>query len=361
MEVTGRCNLSCPICFASSNETGYEPDFDVIRGMFETLFHAAGPCPVQLSGGEPTVRDDLPRIVKLGQEIGFQHMMVNTNGVRIAESKEYLAKLKKSGVDTIYLQFDGVTDNVNSHMRNRQLLQTKLRAIKNCAEVGIGVVLVPTLVPKVNDHQLGDIIQLAKKWMPTVRGIHFQPISYFGRYPETPLDEDRITIPDVLRAIETQTKGEIKSQDFVPRRRKESFCAFAGLFVLMGDGRLLPTTHYARSQNVIGGLGYFKESPAKHVHRFLSLHWKLVSESRSICQCETGSWQEFYERAKMHCLSISCMPFQDAWSIDLERLQNCCTHVISPDRRLVPLCAYYLTSATGRRLHQAEEVTRHVS
>lgn len=352
MEVTNHCNLSCPVCFASSNEINdADYDLNVIRDMFETLFKTVGHCPVQLSGGEPTTRNDLPQIARLGRELGFQHVMVNTNGIRIAEDIEYLLNLKQSGVDTIYLQFDGVTSNVYNRIRNVDLLDTKLQTLKNCAQVEIGVVLVPTVVPGINNHQLGDIIQFAKKWMPTVKGIHFQPVSYFGRCLKEPNDEDRMTIPDVLEAIEAQTEGEVKRQNFVPRRRKESYCSFAGLFVLMKDNSLFATTNFSNSQNVIGGLGHFIEPPHKHVWQFLETHWKFTGTgSKPTREHKKGSLQELFERARTHCLSISCMPFQDVWNIDLDRLQRCCTHVITPGRKLVPLCAYYLTDTRGRRL-----------
>jgi uncharacterized radical SAM superfamily Fe-S cluster-containing enzyme len=362
MEVTSRCNLRCPVCFANSNETDNGNDFSVIKGMFETLFNAVGPCPIQLSGGEPTVRDDLPQIAELGQQIGFQHIMVNTNGIRIAEDIGYLVNLKHSGVDTIYLQFDGVTNDIYSQIRNKALLETKLQTLRNCAKIEMGVVLVPTLVPGINDHQIGAMIQVAKRWMPTVKGVHFQPVSYFGRYLKEPKDEDRLTIPDVLKAIEDQTREEIKRQNFVPRKRRESYCSFAGLFVLMNDGKLFATTNFGSAQSVIGGFGHFVEPPDKHVWQFLKTHWRFIPpQNKPVKSPKAGSLQELFERARTHCLSISCMPFQDVWNIDLERLQRCCTHVITPDRRLVPLCVYYITDTSGHRLYQRIEMVNYVS
>ena len=143
--------------------------------------------------------------------------MINTNGVRIAKDKEYLHRLVDSGASTIFLQFDGVTDKVYQYTRDANLTRLKVNAISNCAEAKIGVILVPTIIPRVNDHQLGDIVQFAKQWIPTVKGIHFQPVSYFGRYPEAPKDEDRITIPDVIDGLVKQTGGELKPENFLPR------------------------------------------------------------------------------------------------------------------------------------------------
>lgn len=217
IEVTERCNINCPVCFSNSRGNNpLDPELDIIREMYETILDSGGYPSIQLSGGEPTIRDDLPEIVRLGRSMGFDHIQINTNGIRLADDIDYLQRLKDSGASVIYLQFDGMTDEVYRHIRDRDLLETKLRAIINCEKVKIGIILVSVLIPRVNDGQIGDIIRFAKKWIPTVRGVHFQPISYFGRYPELPKDEDRITIPEVLKALEDQTGGELKMENFVP-------------------------------------------------------------------------------------------------------------------------------------------------
>lgn len=352
MELTNRCNLHCPICFASADESlTYEPDLDKIKEMYELIVGSGGPYPVQLSGGEPTVRDDLPLIVTLGKERGFDHIQINTNGIRIAKDREYLQKLKESGASVIFLQFDGVTDDVYHYIRGAHLFDLKVQAISNCAEAEIGVILVPTLVPGINDRQVGDIFRFAKEWIPTVKGIHFQPVSYFGRYPGSPKDEDRITLPDVLDALVTQTDGELKKENFVPRRSEDSHCSFSSFFVLGEEGELLPVTRFA--QESVSGFGYRKDTPAEQSRRFLSRRWRFIDleQSTPCCGCKLGSWQSFFERARTHYLSITGMPFQDVWNLDLERLERCCIHVVSPDRKLIPLCAYYVTSLKGQRLY----------
>jgi uncharacterized radical SAM superfamily Fe-S cluster-containing enzyme len=355
MEVTHRCNLDCPVCFASGNEgPSFEPDADSIKEMYQTIREAGGPYPVQLSGGEPTIRDDLPDIVALGKKMGFYHIQINTNGIRIAEDKGYLQRLKESGADLIYLQFDGISDDVYRTMRDRNLFELKIQAINNCAKARIGVVLVPTLVPNVNDQQLGDIFQFAKKWIPIVKGIHFQPVSYFGRYPGLPRDEDRITLPDILDALVTQTNGELKKEDFLPRC-EDAHCSFSSFFVLMEDGKLHARTNIA--WELVSGLGYEK-APAVKARRFINTRWRLVDEeleqtkiASSQC-CGQDSWLQFIKRESLYYLTITGMPFQDVWTLDLERLKGCCVHVVTSNNRLVPLCAFYATSLTGERLYQ---------
>jgi uncharacterized radical SAM superfamily Fe-S cluster-containing enzyme len=359
MEVTHNCNLNCPICFASGNEDlHFEPDSNEIREMYQTIIEAGGPYPVQISGGEPTIRDDLPTIVALGRKLGFYHIQINTNGIRIAQDKEYLLRLKKSGADLIYLQFDGVSDDVYRTMRGRNLFDLKVRAISNCAEVEIGVVLVPTVVPNVNSHQLGEVVQFAKKWIPTVKGIHFQPFSYFGRYPRSPKDKDRMTLPDILDGLVVQTKGELKKTDFVPRRSEDSHCSFSSFFVLMEDGKLQARTNIA--QESVSGFGYRKDPPAVAARGFINRRWRLVNEEaeqtgQGCSQCcgqNQDSWLLFRKREGLYYLTITGMPFQDIWTLDLERLKRCCVHVVTNNKRLIPLCAFYVTSITGERLYQ---------
>ncbi len=346
MELTLRCDLSCPVCFASADKNReYEPDIEVIRGMYETVMEGVGACTIQLSGGEPTVRDDLPQIVALGREIGFNHILVNTNGVRIARQPDYLRRLKDAGASAIYLQFDGVTDDVYRYTRGSNLFDVKRQALDNCTGAEIGVILVPTIVPRVNDHQLGDIVRFAKSWIPTVKGIHFQPISYLGRYPHPPQDEDRITIPDVIKALESQTGGELKWQDFLPRHAQDSHCAFSSFFILTKEGKLQALSSLARGR--VTGWGTCAELPPEESsRRFMSRHWRLNENSCPACGTDS-----FYDRLLNYYLTITCMPFQDVWSLDMDRLRGCCGHVVTPDKRIIPFCAYYLTSSSGERLY----------
>jgi 7,8-dihydro-6-hydroxymethylpterin dimethyltransferase len=210
------------------------------------------------------------------------------------------------------------------------------------------VLLVPTIYPGVNDHQLGEIVALAKEWMPTVKGIHFQPVSYFGRFPEAVAPSaERVTIPDVIRLLEAQTGGEIASDAFVPRRKFDAHCSFSSVFMLGRDGRLHPITH----RNDLSTLKReYPESDRFAVEsiEFTNKFWRSRSDSVREC-CGTSAalpdWLFNYS------LSITGMHFQDAWSIDLERLKGCCVFVATAQKQLIPLCAYYLTGADGQRLY----------
>ncbi|MEW6616621.1 MAG: radical SAM (seleno)protein TrsS [Thermodesulfobacteriota bacterium] len=353
MEVTNSCDMNCPVCFASSRKNPDKPSIGTIRKMYQTVMESGGPYPVQLSGGEPTIRDDLPDIVTIGKKMGFYHIQVNTHGLRLAKEKEYLKRLKDSGVDLIYLQFDGVSDDVYRFTRGANIFDHKFQAIQNCLDLKIGVTLVPTLVPGINDHQIGDIVRFAKEWIPIVKGIHFQPITYFGRYPKSPEDRDRITIPDVLRALEVQTQGEVKARNFVPRRRKDSHCGFSGFFVLTKEKKLKATVDF-HQRKTTRDADQFVSSPAEHVRSFMDKRGRFVEKDTGCCKVKEGSLEEFFKRSETHYLSISGMPFQDVWTVDLERLEGCCIHVVTPSRQLIPFCSFYITNMNGDRLHQSK-------
>ena len=217
IEVTQNCNLKCAFCFASSEGSHQEDlSWETIEAMYRSVMATSGKCNIQLSGGEPTLRDDLPEIVKMGHEIGFPFIQVNTNGIRLGEDEKYVKLLKEAGLDSVFLQFDGTNDQIFRKLRGKPLFEIKIKALENCKKYGIGVVLVPTLVSGINDQDIGNIIDLALKWMPTVKGVHFQPVSYFGRIPGFPENENRLTLGDVMDRIEEQTDGKFKVKDFNP-------------------------------------------------------------------------------------------------------------------------------------------------
>lgn len=355
MEVTNRCNLKCKACFASSEEGQlYEPSLDEIRKMYELLLKGSKPICVQISGGEPTIRSDLPGVVSLGKKMGIDYIEVNTNGIRIAKDLEYLRSLKEAGVDALYLSFDGVTPEVYLEICGEELLGMKIKTVENCAKLKMGVILVPRVIKYVNHDQIGRIIEFAKTWIPTVKGVHFQPLSYFGRHPGEPSDDDRVTIPDLLSAIEVQTGGEIKADNFVPTCCPEVHCDTRCLAVLLENGRLLPLTSSTDSRPTPGA-----DIP-KRIRESVADLWKnkphvgqtTCSPVGAPCKCQSGSWLEIVQRATENYLTISAMAFQDVWTIDLDRLEKCCIHVVTPDGRLVPFCAYNVTSASGKALHR---------
>ncbi|WP_353852726.1 radical SAM protein [Dehalobacter restrictus] len=149
LEVTERCNLSCNFCFASSGGEKTDPSFEQIRKWLEHLAEAGKPF-IHLSGGEPTVRNDLPEIISLANQMGFPYIQLNTNGLRLSLDPEYVRRLKEAGLSSVFMQFDGTRDEVYLQFRGRSLLAVKDKTIQNCSDNHLGIVLVPTIVPGVN-------------------------------------------------------------------------------------------------------------------------------------------------------------------------------------------------------------------
>jgi len=371
IDVTNRCNLRCPICFANANVTGtvYGPTKEQIRNMLKTL-RSIRPIPanaLQLSGGEPTVREDLPELVRMAKEEGFDHVEVNTNGIRLADSVDYCKELLDAGVSSVYLQFDGTRPEVYVNTRGVPLWETKVKVIENCRKAGLdSVVLVPTVVKGVNDDQLGSIIEFAHKNFDVVRCVNFQPVSITGRISYEKRKEMRITIPDCTRLIEEQTGGTIKASDFYPvpcvlpvakavealkNRRYPEFTIHehcgAATFLLENEGKLVPITRFVDIDGFMGGMDRVYETARRgskrraQVQLFSSTlrHAKLglVRQLAGAVFREGsyGSLGNFMRRVLM----VGMMHFMDLHNMDLERLERCGIHYAVPDGRVIPFCA----------------------
>jgi len=354
IEVTGRCNLACPYCFAAAGcQEMPDPPPAVIAERLRAAMQASGPHNiVQLSGGEPTVRDDLPAIITLGRELGFPFIQLNSNGVRLAADPEYAGELKRAGLFSVFLQFDGTEDRIYRAIRGRSLLAEKLRAIEHCAANGLGVVLVPTIVPGVNAGNIGAILKQALELAPAVRGVHFQPVAYFGRHPEPPAGEDRFTLPDLMAAIEDQTDGLMKMEHFRPPGCEHPLCSFHGNFLRYPDGRLQSLTSHTPA-GCCGASEPANEGTGRAVS-FVARQWAAPASAEAGPAGAGGalSLDLFLENHRTNTFAVSAMAFQDVWTLDLERVQECCIHVAAPDGRMIPFCLYNLTSAEGIPLYR---------
>jgi uncharacterized radical SAM superfamily Fe-S cluster-containing enzyme len=355
IEVTKRCNLKCKFCFASSGDQNESFDIELenIKFMYNSVLKSAGTCNIQLSGGEPTMREDLPDIIRLGHNLGFEFIQVNTNGIRIASDMKYVKKLKEAGLDSIFLQFDGTNDVIYKKLRGVELLNLKIKAIDNCKKNNIGVVLVPTLVPDVNLDDIGNIIDFGLENIPAVRGVHFQPVSYFGRFSEVPQNE-RITIPEVLRYIEKQTDGRIKKECFKPPGCENAFCSFHGNFLYKGKGNLMAITS---NKSSCCEKPKRAEIGAVKAKSFTARSWsgvKMKGNAVKLSEGKVTTWDDIIYNIKNSSFSISGMAFQDAWNFDIERVKDCCIHEVSPDGKLIPFCAYNLTDNSGKYIYRGK-------
>lgn len=382
VEVTDRCDMGCAYCFASSSmDKSLDPDMETIRYMFETVNKCQNkPTCIQISGGEPTMRDDLPEIIRMGKEVGIDHIELNTNGRRIATDQDYFNRIASAGIDAIYLGFDGVSDDIYKQRTGKNLFDFKKEVINRCEKAGIGVVLVPLVARNYNLHQVGKIIEFAGSRVPTVRGVHFQPVFYSGRAPAG--REGRITILELLREIEKQTNGQLKVENFTPSLMPHAHCGATCLAVI-DNGGFLPLT------NVSLGAVRSASDVASKTKKSIMGRWKgsekdtrksscadmIIKSSccekpisqltvKSSC-CEKpitevipnnsrlgGGWADFIEKSMNSYLTISTMAFQDVWSYERERVENCCIHVVTRDGRFVPFCNYNMTDCNGKFLYR---------
>jgi hypothetical protein len=371
IDVTNRCNLRCPICFANAAAVGYvyEPSKEQILSMLNTL-RSQRPLPapaLQFSGGEPTLREDLPELIHMAKKLGFLNIEVNTNGIKLSQSMDYCRTLKDAGMDTVYLQFDGLTPDVYKFTRGRDLVETKMTAIKNCRRAGMGsIVLVVTLIKGVNDRQLGDIIRFAADNFDVIRCINVQPISFAGRIPKEGLKKLRMTIPDFMKCVEKQLDGKILATDFYPvpsmvpiskavgglkQERYPEFtahphCGMATYF-LLNEGEIVPINRYVDVGKILKSMRTVTSTASKG-HKFLA-KLQLMTSLRHVKLgflrkylgpvLKTGSFEALKELHERMIL-LSCMHFMDAYNFDFERVRRCLIHYAVPDGRIIPFCSY---------------------
>ncbi len=358
IDVTMRCNLRCPTCFAKSNDkgngSGHEKDAEIeeLKAIIDNFASNTNAAGLQFSGGEPTLRNDLPELISYARK-KFEHVEVNTNGIKMAESEEYCKEIESAGTSVIYLQFDGVTEEPYEKLRGRKLLEVKKKAIENHRNAGPNpaIVLVPTIVKGVNDYQIGAIIKFAIENSDIIRGVNFQPISFCGRTSYT--ENERITVSDVISKIEEQT-GFLRRDDFLPPSqmsvllgtlgKSEVGCHFScGAFSYLvvekngkAEEKVEPITKYVNLERLAAAYKKKKKIP-------------VFTALRSI---RPGFLKEFFiEFVKSHdyrdlsdlhfnLLFIGSMHFMDTYNFDFARLRKCVIHYGLSDGRIVPFCSH---------------------
>jgi len=375
--LTNRCDLGCWYCFFYSERAGYvyEPTIEHLKYMIKVLKETS-PIPVkavQLTGGEPTLRDDLVDIVKMIKAAGITHVQVNTHAIRLAFEPELVKELREAGTNVLYVSFDGVTPYTNP--KNHWEIPYTL---ENCKKVGLGVVLVPTIIRGFNDHELGTIINFALKHLEVIRGVNFQPVSLTGRMPREEREKYRITIPDAIKLIEEQTGGDISKDDWYPVPSvapishlvegltgvpqftlTNHFACGAATYVFKDGNVIIPITRFIRVGELLAYLRNKALELAKGANKYLVM-LKVLSKLNSFIEWDRtpstlrkrrtllrllykilvkhdySSLGEFHYKT----LFVGMMHFQDLYNHDVARVQRCNIFYITPDGRLVPFCSF---------------------
>ncbi len=384
LDLTNRCNLTCPVCFANANAAGYlyEPDFDQVRKMLVAIRSqepVAGRI-IQFSGGEPTIYPRFLDAVRLAKELGFSHVQIATNGIKFLD-EEFGHKCKDAGLHSLYLQFDGVTDDVYLRTRGEALWEKKLRCIENVRKAGLKIIFVPTIVKGLNDHQIGDIVRCALDNIDCVSGISFQPVAFTGRIARKELESKRFTLSDFAHAVYDQTGVCHPHEDWFPLSCVTPFSKFIGalrgeeiptlschphcslgtyMFVDQNK-KATPVTQFVDMGAMLQEIELLARKTEKARFKFFSKisAWnslrryfnedkapagltfnKFLQTLQGMLDKDYGRGEKEKEGFTYKTLMLAGMHFMDAYNYDVERVKRCVIHYGAPDGKLYPFCAY---------------------
>ena len=218
IDLTNRCNLSCPVCFANANTGGYvaEPSYEMVVEMLQALRnqHPYPATAIQFTGGEPTVHPEFHRVCSAARDMGFSHIQIATNGITHA-NREFAERSAQAGLHSLYLQFDGVDDAFYRKTCGESLFEKKLRAIENCRRAGLKCILVPTIINGYNSDQVGPIFQFAVEHIDAVSAISYQPVAFTGRISHRDRERQRYTLGDLAHDVAATSGADIE-RDFWP-------------------------------------------------------------------------------------------------------------------------------------------------
>lgn len=366
VELTDRCNLSCPMCFASSGPGGSDHSLEDIIASLDRLVECEGRAEVcQLSGGEPTLHPQFETIVDEALARPIDYVMVNTNGLRLAKDDRMVDFLsqRRDRVE-IYLQWDGVDPETNLRQRGENVVDQKRMALEKLQAADLHVTLVSTLTPPLPERFYEDLWEVARNHGNVV-GLSLQPATYSGRFYVPEDLEDRITFPDVIAGLCEASGGEVVQSDFAPLP-----CAHPNCHQIMlaarNDRRMLPLGRIGpvleNLDLIAGGISFTPERSKAILDLFL----KRNSHCGSDCGCHDGvalsdlniksaaksdSWIDptlanFVNRVlsgtatAKDLMRITITSFLDAYNFDVRQVMKCCTHHVLPSGHVVPFCAY---------------------
>lgn len=226
VDLTNRCDMVCPVCYANANAQGYitEPPFERVVEMMK-LLRERKPLPVevvQFAGGEPTCHPRFLDIVRKAKELGFKHIQMAHNGKNISDIN-FAGNAREAGLESVYLQFDGVTRDVYLKMRGEDVLDVKLQAVETCRQVGLRIVLVPTVIRGVNDNEVGAIVKFACDNADVVTGVSFQPVCFASRISGKDRLSKHYTITHLAKDIAEQTKNLMPLENWFPLGATQPF------------------------------------------------------------------------------------------------------------------------------------------
>ena len=341
IEITDRCNLSCPTCYAmSSPHYGRHRTVEEVEKMLDIIVANEGePDVVQISGGEPTVHPDFFAIMDIAKSKPIKHLMLNTNGIRIAKDFEFAKKLSAYAPDfEIYLQFDSFKPEALQQLRGEDLTATRMKALEHLNVLNLSTTLVVTLQKGVNDDEIGKIIEFALK-QRCVRGVTFQPTQIAGRVENFNPATDRLTLTEVRQSILDQS-NIFTAKDLIPVPCNADALVMG--YALKLAGQTFPLTRYIdpshlldNSRNTI----VYEQDQALHEQMI-----NIFSTGISVDRVEENMKQllcclpqiEAPGLGYENLFRIIIMRFIDAYDFDVRAIKKSCVHIIHKDGRIIP-------------------------
>jgi uncharacterized radical SAM superfamily Fe-S cluster-containing enzyme len=349
IEVTDHCNLQCPICYASSGPSRQtHRSLEQIERMLDAVVANEGhPDVVQISGGEPTLHPDFFRILDLAKARPVQHLMLNTNGIRIAREEGFAERLAEymPGFE-IYLQFDSFETSALRELRGADLAAVRMQAIEKLNRLGVSTSLVVTLKRGLNDKEIGKIIDWAVE-QPCIRGVVLQPIQAAGRLEQFDPARDRLTLTEVRRKILEQT-SLFKPEDIIPVPCHPDSLAMA--YALKSGGKVIPLTGMIDPKVLIDGgrntIVYENDDGIRtQLFKLFSTNHSPKSSASTLRELLCCLPQIMAPNAidYSNVFRVIIMQFIDAWGFDVRSVKKTCVHIAHPDgKRIVPFDTYNL-------------------
>ena len=355
IEVNEACNLSCPVCFADSSvaRTGHRPLAE-IEAMLDTLVLSEGePDLVQFSGGEPTLHPQFFDILDAARRRPIRHLMINTNGLRIAREPGFAERLAAytPGFE-VYLQFDSLKREALMNLRGADLRKVRAQALEALEKAGVSTTLVVTVKKGVNDEEIADIVRFALQWR-CVRGVTFQPIQDAGRNDGFDAKTNRIVLTEIRRRI--AEAGVFALEDLIPLPcNPDQICVGYGL--RNGD-QVAPVTamlprelFVAAAPNTVT----FERYPElqRRVFDLLSLSTAQgdTSDKLSALLCCLPEASLPSQIGYENTFRVVISQFLDRFNFDLGAVKRSCVHFVEPGGRIIPFDTYntfYRPGAAG--------------
>jgi tetraether lipid synthase len=349
IEICDYCNLRCPVCYAESGpERQSFRSLAQIERMLDAVVRNEGrPDVVQISGGEPTMHPEFFRVLDLAKQRPIRHLMVNTNGVRIAQDEEFVGRLAGYMPDLeLYLQFDSFERGPLMQLRGADLRSVRQRAIDRLNEYGISTTLVVTLKKGLNDGEIGRTIDYALQ-QPCVRGVTFQPIQDAGRNHDFDPARDRLTLTEVRRKILEQS-SVFRPEDVIPVPCHPDSLAMA--YALKIAGKVVPLTGLIDPKVLIEGgrntIVYEQDDAVREgIFKLFATNHSPQSGAGSLREllCCVPAIDAPMDLGYENIFRVLIMQFIDAHAFDVRSVKKSCVHIVHPDAtRLIPFDTYNL-------------------